>query len=158
MAKARRIPGLHPETSFAEAAARVVQVRSTEVFAHGAGVLDPGDPEPLHDMRVATRRLRAALEVFAACFTKRERKALLREVKALADVLGERRDPDVQIAALKELKAGLGEAERPGVNGLIEELRARQTRSNERLHEVLARVNEAELERRLSELSMRGVH
>ena len=39
-----------------------------ELAEHAEGVLDTGDIERVHDMRVATRRLRAALEIFEPCF------------------------------------------------------------------------------------------
>ena len=71
MAKARPIPGLGPDTRFGDAAAVAVEVRAAEVFAHADGVLDTSDIERVHDMRVATRRLRAAMEVFAPCFAQR---------------------------------------------------------------------------------------
>jgi CHAD domain-containing protein len=90
VARARDVPGFDCEEAFSASAERVVAVRAAEVFEHSDGVLDVGDIEPLHDMRVATRRLRAALEVFAPCFpAKRHRKALKR-VKALADAFSER--------------------------------------------------------------------
>ena len=90
MARARDVPGLDCDESFARTSARVVKVRSAEVFEHSAEVLDIDEIERVHDMRVATRRLRAALEVFEPCFpAKRHRKALKR-VKALADALGAR--------------------------------------------------------------------
>ena len=60
-------------------------------------------------MRVATRRLRAVLEIYAPCFPRDEFSVVLRDVKALADALGARRDPDVQLAAL----AGMEERARP---------------------------------------------
>ena len=113
------IPGLNPGTRFADAAAAAVEVRAREVFAHADGVLDTSDIERVHDMRVATRRLRAAMEVFASCFPKSEHKQLLHEVKALADVLGERRDPDVAIAALEKVAAKLTAADRPGIESLV---------------------------------------
>ena len=50
------------------AAARIVRVRAEELFDHAGGVLDTSDIERVHDMRVASRRLRAVLEIFAACF------------------------------------------------------------------------------------------
>ena len=59
MAAARKVE-LDCEGSFSRAAARVLKVRSKEVFARSDGVLDLGDVERVHDMRVATRRLRAA--------------------------------------------------------------------------------------------------
>jgi CHAD domain-containing protein len=157
MARARRIPGLDGELTFAEAAALTVEVRSQEVFSFADGVLDTSEPERVHDMRVATRRLRAALEIFAPCFPKDEHKALLREVKLLADELGERRDPDVQIQALEALKADLGQGERTGVNGLLVEIRARRAAGNERVEIALERIRAQRLEERLLALAREAV-
>ncbi|HEY7631061.1 MAG TPA: CHAD domain-containing protein [Thermoleophilaceae bacterium] len=153
MARPRKIPGIEGEVSFAEAASRTVEVRTREIFSFSDGVLDTSNPERVHDMRVATRRLRAALEIFAPCFPKAEHKALLKEVKKLADALGERRDPDVQIDALENLKAQLGQGERTGVNGLVAEIRARQAHGNEIVEAALARVQEQGLEERLLALA-----
>ena len=74
-----------------------MRVRTEELFGHSDGVLDTSDIERVHDMRVATRRLRAVLEIFEPCFPKGDFKTALRDVKDLADALGERRDPDVHI-------------------------------------------------------------
>src|SRR3989304_2625915 len=100
MAKAREIANLSAEDPYGVAAARIVEVRAQELVDHSARVLDVADIERVHDMRVApraTRGLRAALEVFEPCFPRRRLKATLREVKELADALGERRDRDVAI-------------------------------------------------------------
>ena len=104
MAKARPVE-LDGEMTFAQAASVTVATRSHELFVCADRVLDTEDIERVHDMRVASRRLRAALEVFAPCFDGDEHKDLLREVKRLADALGERRDPDVQIDGLQKLRA-----------------------------------------------------
>ncbi len=130
MAKARPIPGLGEDDPFALAAAKVVAVRAQELSDEAADVLDTGDIERVHDMRVATRRLRAALEVFAPCFPKREYKTALKEVKALADALGERRDRDVHIADLTEFEASIGPADRPGIRNLVRRLRDEQAEAN----------------------------
>ena len=153
MAKARKVPGLEAGTRFADAAASGVEVRAAEVFDHLDGVLDTGDIERVHDMRVATRRLRAVLEVFARCFPKKEHKRLLREVKELADALGERRDPDVAIASLERVLAELGDVARPGVEGLADDFRAEQGRGNEQLAAALERAREARLQERLAKLA-----
>ena len=102
-------------------------MRGAEVVEHSRDVLDIGDIERLHDMRVATRRLRAALEIFAPCFPRKQRlRAALKEVKAIADALGERRDRDVAIEALEAFAAQVGAADRVGVAALIETLRDEQ--------------------------------
>jgi CHAD domain-containing protein len=153
VAKARQIPGLGPNTRFADAAAAAVEVRGAEVFEHSAGVLDLEDIERVHAMRVSTRRLRAALEVFAVCFPRKEHKRVLREVKALADALGERRDPDVALKALSGVAAELTRADRSGIESLAAELREDQKRGNVHLQQALARAHESHLQERLAALA-----
>jgi CHAD domain-containing protein len=130
VAKARPIPDLAAEDSYGEAAARIIAVRTDELAEHARGVLDTGDIERVHDMRVATRRLRAALEVFAPCFPKQAYRQTLREVKRLADGLGERRDRDVAIGALNGFGEQMPAPDRRGVSSLIDKLRDEQAEAN----------------------------
>ena len=153
MAKAREIPGLHADQSYREAAASTISVRVQELFDHAEGVLDTSEIERVHDMRVATRRLRAVLEVFAAAFEPRAHKAVLRDVKALADALGERRDPDVHLAQLEEFAAAVKEADRPGIEVFAERVRAEQGAGNEALAALLAEIQERDLRGRLGALA-----
>jgi len=152
MAKARPIPGLDEDVPFALAAARTVEVRTGELVDSADGVLDMSDIERVHDMRVATRRLRAALEVFKPCFPKRRFRAALKEVKALADALGERRDRDVHIVALTEFEAAIGPDDRPGVRNLIGRLRDEQTEANGALAPYVTEEKVAALRERLDDL------
>jgi CHAD domain-containing protein len=152
MAKARDIPDLKAGAPFADAAAKVVSVRARELADHSENVLDTTDIERVHDMRVATRRLRAVLEIFAPCFPKGLHRDVLREVKALADALGERRDPDVHIAALDRFAAGAKASSRPGVRLLAGRFRDEQAAANKRLAEALERAESTNLDGRLQEL------
>jgi len=127
-------------------------VRSKEVFAQSAGVLDLDDIERVHDMRVATRRLRAALEIFEPCFPRKRHRKALKKVKALADALGERRDADVEIALLEGLVNETAEADRGALRDLIEELRERQVEANEALAPYVAQKRLKKLRRRLKKL------
>jgi CHAD domain-containing protein len=153
MAKARPVPALADSHSFTEAAVRTVEVRAQEVFDHRAGVLDVTDIERVHAMRVATRRLRAVMEIFAPCFPKKQHRALLKEVKALADALGGRRDADVAIAAMESVCAEMPVADRTGVNHLIAELRVEQNAANEELERMLAQIESDGLHERLLALA-----
>jgi CHAD domain-containing protein len=54
-----------------------------------------GDPEAVHKMRVATRRLRSTLQTFRASFDPQRAAALNTDLKWLADCLGEVRDGQV---------------------------------------------------------------
>jgi CHAD domain-containing protein len=129
---------------YAHAAARIVRVRTQELFEHDEGVLDTVDIERVHDMRVATRRLRAVLEVFAPCFPKAPYKAALHDVKALADALGERRDPDVHLEAMRA---------HGGVEPLVERLQERQAAGNQVLAAALEAAEVSDLRGRLLALA-----
>ena len=153
MAKAREIPQLARASSFREAAAMAVQVRAEEVFEHATGVLDTSEIERVHDMRVATRRLRAVMEIFAAAFPKKQHKAVLEHVKALADALGERRDRDVAIDAMTTIGAALTAEDRRGIDHLVAELRAEQQHANTILAAALQRIEENDLRGRLRALA-----
>jgi CHAD domain-containing protein len=151
VAKAEDIE-VDPFEPYALAAARIVRQRSEELFAHEEGVLDTTDIERVHDMRVASRRLRAVLEIFEPCFPQGDFKTVLRDVKALADALGERRDPDVHIDAMLALEADMQVANRPGIEALVARQRERQARGNDALAAALEHVRECELAARLDSL------
>jgi CHAD domain-containing protein len=152
MAKAEDID-VTPDEPYRRAGARIVRVRTKELFDHAEGVLDTSDIERVHDMRVASRRLRAVLEIFAPCFPQSEFKGVLKDVKQLADALGERRDPDVHIDALKAFSKKLTAANKHGVARLIEELEQRQARGNELLAAELERAEQRGLHGRLLALA-----
>lgn len=145
MAKARAVPGLDGAEPFRAAAARVVSVRGEEVWDHLERALDLDDIEGVHDMRVATRRLRAVLEIFAPCFDRERLRDVLRDVKRLADALGERRDPDVHIEALQAFTAAAPGPDRAGVGVLVAGLREQQATANDRLAAALTEAERTDL-------------
>lgn len=149
MAKARAIPELQGTNAFRDAAAKAVAVRVGELWEHADDVLDVADIERVHDMRVATRRLRAVLEIFAPCFPHTAHGAALKEVKGLADALGERRDPDVQIDHLEGYHDAVSAPDRPGIDILLARLRARQAAANADLAVALAEMERGDLRGRL---------
>lgn len=153
MAKARPVKGVADDDRFGAVAAKVIELRTDEVLVHSEGVLGITEIEPLHAMRVATRRLRAALEAFEPCFPRKRYRRVLREVKDLADALGERRDRDVTLAALDGFATGLEPADRPGVESLIERVRAEQAEANEVLAPQVTPERLEQLARRLRKLA-----
>jgi CHAD domain-containing protein len=157
MAKARDIDGLRADMPFAEAAAATVAVRAEELFEHSENVLDMSDIERVHDMRVASRRLRAVLEIYAPCFPTDQFKPLLKEVKALADALGARRDPDVLLDKLSELEAVLPKAATPGIEAFAAPARVEQERGNDVLAAALAEAERNDLRGRLAALAAAAV-
>lgn len=68
------------------------------------GVRAAQDIEHIHRMRVASRRLRAALPLFKSCFPKKKFRLWMRELQKITRALGDARDADVQIAFLGRLQ------------------------------------------------------
>jgi CHAD domain-containing protein len=159
VAKAKPIPDLSAERSYAEAAARIVSVRASELTEQAQGVLDTGDIERVHDMRVATRRLRAALEIFEPCFPANAYREALVEVKRLADALGERRDRDVAIATLSAFNEQMPATDRRGISSLVDHLRGEQEDANRELAPLVEQPHLTTLRESLDELvsGARGV-
>jgi CHAD domain-containing protein len=153
MARARDIPGITADATYADAAASAVETRAEEVFVHTGRALDTSDIEGVHDMRVATRRLRAVMEIFAPCFPEKEHRSLLKEVKLLADVLGERRDPDVMIDGLRGIADALTSYDHAGIAHLEESLMGDQSAANDRLAVLLERIERERLHARLIALA-----
>ena len=106
---------------------RVFAELHATIIAQEAGVRQ-GEVEAIHDMRVATRRLRVALSNFGTCWTKAQRQQIKFWIQSLADALGEVRDLDVLMDALKPQQAALSVAERPLLANLIERLRKQRKR------------------------------
>lgn len=153
VAKARPIPGLSADVSYAHAAALTIEVRSDELFAHSDGVLDTNEIGRLHAMRVATRRLRAVLEFYAPCLPKEQLRPVLKEVRRLAQALGARRDPDVELLALSQFAEAAPPADRPGVERFIGQTRREQEQANAELALALEAIEADDLRGRLEELA-----
>jgi CHAD domain-containing protein len=85
------------------------------------------DAEVVHDARVASRRLRAALDVSTGALPRSRSKPLRGAVSKVAGALGEVRDADVQLAFLATQRDEVSARERRGVDRLI----ARVTRRRE---------------------------
>ena len=152
MAKPRDVSGLHCDDPFGSVAARVVRIRAAELVEHSEGVLDTDEIENLHAMRVASRRLRATLEVFEPCFPRKRFRKVMREVKAIADALGERRDRDVAIHFLNRFGGAQGPADREGIASMVERLRAEQSTASRDLKPCVDRARLLRLSARVEDL------
>src|SRR4051794_19838005 len=153
MARARDVEGLQAGDAFAVAAGRIVSVRAHELFDHAENVLDTEDIERVHAMRVASRRLRAVLEIFERAFPPDQWQPVLEDVKALADALGARRDPDVQIEYFEALRHELTADEVAGLELILAGLRDEQAVGNEVLAAALDEAQARELPARLQALA-----
>jgi transposase-like protein len=98
----RDMIGLEPTDSLAEAGRKVLGFHFGRMLTHEPGTRLGNDAEALHDMRVATRRMRAAFRVFGSGFRQKSVKPLLAGSRATARALGRVRDLDVFIEKLQQ--------------------------------------------------------
>lgn len=91
------------------------------------GVRLAKDIECLHRMRVATRRLRNALSLFADCFSQKKVANWQNSIKKITRSLSQARDTDVQLVVLKKIFAQLPEKRyRPGIRRILIRLEQRR--------------------------------
>jgi CHAD domain-containing protein len=104
------------------------------------GVRMGKDLEYIHRMRVASRRLRSALPIFAGCYPTRKVITWTREVRKITRALGIARDTDVQIDLVKGILLSLPAANlHDGLRRLVLRLSQQRTRLQTR---VLLAVDE----------------
>jgi CHAD domain-containing protein len=84
----------------AEAARKTFARQAFKMAANAAGTRADLDPEFLHDLRVATRRARAALRLYRGLIPARQATRLRGELSWIGRLLGEVRDLDVFLARL----------------------------------------------------------
>jgi CHAD domain-containing protein len=133
---------IEPAAAFADAARVAFQTQARELLRNLPGTR-AGDMDAVHDMRVATRRLRAAMSVFGSVFQKRKFDGLEREVAQVTDDLGAVRDLDVMIDYFSTFRDGLTEAEKVGVDALIDKLSADRERERIKLLKELIRLEKS---------------
>lgn len=111
--------GIEPGDSLAEAGRKVMRFQFAQVLRWEEGTRLGEDVEALHDMRVATRRLRAAFEVFKDAFEPGALKPYLKGLRATGRSLGAVRDLDVLMEKANLYLDTLREKQRSGLDPLL---------------------------------------
>src|SRR5512139_2183845 len=112
-------PGVQPDDSLAEAGRKVLRYHFVQMLRHEAGTRDGEDIEDLHDMRVATRRMRAAFEVFEDAFTPKSLRTYLKGLRTAGRTLGRVRDMDVFMEKAHHYLESLPSDRRQGLDPLL---------------------------------------
>ena len=110
------------QAPFRETMKALIAERWTAVWAAIPVALAGEDIEGVHDVRVASRRLRAAMDVAAPGFPRSWYSALHRTAKEITGALGEVRDRDVLLEALRADRAQAPLVEYPGIDRLIDRM------------------------------------
>jgi triphosphatase len=129
--------------SVGEVAFAVLRRQFAEMRSHEAGTRLGEDPEELHDMRVPTRRMRAAIKAFEDVLPEKAG-PFGEELRWVAKALGEVRDLDVQIERFEALKR---EADRESTEYLEKIVRLTQKRRVEARIGMLAVLGSERYER-----------
>ncbi|MBN1681488.1 MAG: CHAD domain-containing protein [Anaerolineae bacterium] len=87
--------GILPDDSMAEAGRKVLLYHFERMLLHEPGSRTGEDIESVHDMRVATRRMRSAFRLFRPAFKARAIQPHRDGLRQIAERLGEVRDLDV---------------------------------------------------------------
>jgi len=129
--KALPVP-LTPESSAQTALQAVARACLHQIIANRP-LIRIGKPEGLHQMRVAVRRLRAALSLFSPMLVDSQTYQLKAELRWLSGELGSARELDVFIGRVVKPLAD-ERRDKPGLPGLLKDLRQRRSAAYARVH------------------------
>ena len=110
---------LAADDPMSEAGRKVLSVHFNRMLANETGTRLGEDPEALHDMRVATRRMRAALAIFAPHYTEKALRPLLKGLRRTGRTLGAVRDLDVLLEKARAYAAELPTEDAVSLDPLI---------------------------------------
>ena len=115
-------------------AARVLLYeRGDDFFMRWDKALKTSDPEEIHDLRVASRRLREGLTLFAPCYPAGNIARLVKQIKLVTRLLGEIRNTDEAILFFTALADELDDACRGDLDGVTASFRKSRKKERKRL-------------------------
>jgi CHAD domain-containing protein len=124
------------------------------LLMHDPGVRLGREPESLHQMRVATRQLRAVLRAARPLLVPEWADSLRDELRWLGQLLGPARDLDVQLAYFREESATLDARDRRPLTQFIAHLEAQRNNVQESLLNELKSERYLDLIRRLQQATL----
>jgi CHAD domain-containing protein len=130
---------LSKQDRFVDSAYRVMRRHFRRMLWNEPGTRLGLDPDYLHDMRVASRRMTAALRAFRKALPTRRVKSFRRDLKWVRSALGDVRDLDVYLMHLDEETRDL----EPELQDSMELYRARLRTRRQRARRSMLRVLES---------------
>ena len=102
--KPREVEGLDLEGQLGPNIARIVATRLQELRGFAPDALAPTASESQHDMRIAAKRLRYVLELFAPCLGEEAEEAR-RAARRLQSTLGDLHDCDLMLTRVDHISS-----------------------------------------------------
>src|SRR5262249_25817012 len=135
------VVGLAADTPTWRAARKALKARLESAAAALAPAADWGaDPEPVHALRVTTRRAGAALDAFADLLPGKAYRKARKALKGLRRAAGAARDADVFLDTLRVWAVHQSPAARPGLHFLLGHAFARRQTAQVILENALAKT------------------
>jgi CHAD domain-containing protein len=136
---------LTPDQLFCSAMRDLIAARFGALWKAVPAAVAGEDIEGVHDVRVASRRLRAAMDVAVDCFPPDWYRPLHRTAKEITGALGAVRDLDVQIEAFSFERLNSPPEEWPGIDRLLTRLEAEREIARESMLHFLEEVDTANI-------------
>lgn len=141
-----KINNISPEKPLEVCARRIIVGYFHEMMSHKEGAREGSNIEFVHDMRVTSRRLRAAMDNFADCFEPEQFKKLYKQVKIITQIMGSVRDLDVLIRRFKTELISLSQAEQKDIESLIEHLQDRRKEERKPMIDLFKSLDDRKFE------------
>ena len=143
-------PGIERGDTAREAARKTLRFHFSRMLKHEAGTIVGSDIEELHDMRVAVRRMRAAVQLFRPYLPKKRSASLRKDLRRLGRALGPTRDYDVMLANLETYRAAMPAHIQDGLTPLARRWQKRRARARRTMLRYLTSKRYRTLKRELA--------
>ena len=141
-----KIKNISPDETLETCARQIIMGYFSQMMSYKEGAKDGTDIEFVHEMRVTSRRLRAAMDNFADCFPEKPFKKHYKRVKAITRTMGAVRDLDVLITRFQRELDTLSEVEQTDIRGLIEHLQCQREEARKPMLVLFAKLKETNFE------------
>ncbi|MHB1340821.1 MAG: CHAD domain-containing protein [Coriobacteriia bacterium] len=135
------VQGVDARTPLGIAAPVLLVAKAEPLFELEAAARGGADADAVHDMRVASRRLREAMRLLSPLYQRREMRARYRQVRRITRALGPVRDADVFISEFGALSSQVGKGGKRAVAFLVGYRAGQRQHELEVLDSELARLN-----------------
>ena len=142
-----KISGISPDETLEVCARQIIANYFHQMMSYKEGAKAGNDIEFVHQMRVTSRRLRAAMDNFADCFPEKAFKKHYKKIKLVTGTLGAVRDLDVLIVRFEKQLDTLPEAEQSDIRRLIKHLQQEREAARKPMLTLFAKLEETGFER-----------
>jgi len=144
-----------PATPLWVAARSSLLQRGREMFGCWEKVLQKFELDDIHDLRVASRRLREALLLYAPCFPEKPASRLVSRIKKITGMLGTIRNTDEALLFLATFPPTLPDPATRAVSTLADLLQSERTAEKKYLLSTMKRIDPASLRSRFEKVCNR---